>query len=185
VLHGITLVCYDNFLALHIRHLGHPDWVTGTSVAFSVAIEIAVMMSGRRLLDALGPERLLLAAVLVGIPHAWLTGAATDPLHLIAIQGLRGVAFGGFWIAGVSLLSERAPPALGSSAQALLPATSFGLGYLACSALAAVVLDLDTTATLFRAMALLDALAAIAVVGVLARSRAVEASTSSIRPRSR
>lgn len=177
VLHGVMLVSFDNFLALHVRALGLPSTVVGAAVALAVAVEVAVLWTGRWWLDRFGPDALLLAAALVGVPHWWLTAHVTDPVALVALQGLRGVEFGAYWIAGVAILSEQAPPALRNTAQALLPSSSFGVGFVVAMALGAAVLDDGGTRVLFRGLAGLEALCAVLFAGFLmhVRRRAVGA----------
>lgn len=171
VLHGVTLVCFDNFWSMHCQNLGLPSSYAGTGVALAVLVEIAVMIAGRRLLDELGPTRMIALAIAVGVPHWLLTGWVRDAELLVALQALRGVSFGAFWIAGVAWLSERAPTQLAASAQALLPSSSFGVGYLACMSLAAVVLDGGTTAQLFWWVAGIDVLAGVALLASQRRAR--------------
>jgi PPP family 3-phenylpropionic acid transporter len=170
VLHGVTLVCFDNFWSMHCQDLGLPSWYAGTGVALAVVVEMAVMIAGRRLLDELGPTRMIALAIAVGVPHWLLTGWVRDGELLVALQALRGVSFGAFWIAGVAWLSERAPAQLAASAQALLPSSSFGVGYLACMTLAAVVLEGGSTADLFWWVAAVDVLAGAALLAAIRRA---------------
>jgi PPP family 3-phenylpropionic acid transporter len=170
VLHGVGLVCFDNFWSLHAEHLGLPSWMIGTGVAFAVVVEVAIMGFGRRLLDAFGPLWMMLFAVGMGVPQWALTATLTAPIALVPVQGLRGAAFGAFWIASVALLSERSPRRLANSAQALLPASSYGVGYLGCVGLAALLIERGTP-VLFGAVAGVEAVAALVMLAVLATDR--------------
>ena len=169
-LHGITLTAYDSLFALHVERSGLGGWVTGLSIAVGVSAEVAVLAMGRHLLDRLGPERVLLAGLLSGVPRWLLTGLLPVAPVLIATQVLHGLGFGAFWIAGVALLAERAPPGLGNSAQALLPASAFGAGYLVSMGLGALVLRVGSSAALFTGLAGIS-LAAAAVGLVVLRRR--------------
>jgi PPP family 3-phenylpropionic acid transporter len=171
VLHGIALVGFDGYWSLHVARLGLPSWVAGTGVACAVAAEVVVLATGRTWLDRWGPTPVLFVSVVAGIPQWILASILTDPIPLIVVQSLRGLAFGAFWVAGVAWLSERTPPALASSAQALLPASSWGVGYLVCSAIAATQLRYGSTADLFRWFAVTEALAALLLVAAAARMR--------------
>jgi len=166
VLHGMTITAYDSLFSLHVETLGFEPWVTGTAISLGVGVEVVVLMSGRRLLDRFGPIPLLLFAVAVGIPRWLITGSTGDPYLLMATQALHGFHFGAFWIAGVALFSEQAPKNLAASAQALLPASTFGVGYFSSMALASVLLGPLTLQQFFGAMAGVSALATI-LTGIL------------------
>ena len=172
LLHGATQVAFDNFLSMRVRDLAFAPGVTGSAVAVAVAVEVAIMLGGRRLLELFGPERLAFAAVVDGTIYWVLASQVNSPGLFIALQALRGVAFGAFWIAGVSLLAERAPPSLANSAQALFPATGWGAGYLVAMALGTAVLARHGTSTLFEAVAAVDALAVVVCALLLLRRTA-------------
>jgi MFS family permease len=155
--HGTVFVCYDNFLAMHVeRALRLPSLWAGAAVGAGILCEMAVMFLGQRWLPVIGPIGGLLVSVVLGLPHWALTATVTAPWAFVAVQTLRGACFGTFWVSGVALLSEAAPPGLRGVAQTLLPATSYGLGYLACSAIAAGVLAVADTHALFWAMATIE-----------------------------
>ena len=161
VLHGMTLTTYDSLFSLHVERLGMAPWVTGAGMSLGVLVEVGVLFYGRYLLDRLGPLRLMLLAVGCGIPRWILTGTTTDPVILVAAQALHGIHFGAFWIAGVALFSENAPANLKASAQALLPASSFGAGYFLSMATAWFVLGPLTLQQLFGALAGVSTLATV------------------------
>jgi PPP family 3-phenylpropionic acid transporter len=163
VLHGVALVAFDNYWAFRVDKLHLGGWVAGSGVAVAVLVEVAVMGFGWRLLDRVGPQGLVAAAILCGIPEWALSSVCVAPAPLIALQALRGVAFGAFWIAGIAYLSEKAPARLATSATALLPASAYGIGFLVCSALAAAVLARGTVDDLYRAVAVVEVLALIAL----------------------
>ena len=160
-LHGMTLTTYDSLFSLHVERLGMAPWVTGVAMSLGVLVEVGILFSGRQLLDRLGPLRLMLLAVACGIPRWILTGTTTDPAILVAAQALHGLHFGAFWIAGVALFSENAPDNLKASAQALLPASSFGVGYFLSMATAWLVLGPLTLQQLFGALAGISTVATV------------------------
>jgi hypothetical protein len=160
--HGAVLVCFDNFLAVHVERTLHlqPVWA-GTGVGAAIAAEMSVMFLGRRWLSRLGPAGGLVLSVCLGLPHWILSAIVTDPWPFVFVQALRGACFGTFWVSGVALLSEESPEGLGGVAQALLPATSYGVGYLLCSLLGTILLAWSNTRVLFFSMAGVEAVALV------------------------
>lgn len=159
VLHGAALSAYDNLFALHVESLGLPATVTGAGLVVGVGVEVLVLGAGARLLGALGPNRLMLLALIATVPRYLVTAASTSAVALVAVQGLHGLQFGAFWLAGATLYAENAPAALRNSTQALLPATSFGAGPLLGLGAATFVLRAWDTSTLYLVMAAVGALA--------------------------
>lgn len=169
-LHGSVLVCFDNFLAVHVEKTLHlPSVWAGTGVGFAIAAEMSVMFLGRRWLPLIGPTGGLVASVCVGLPHWILSAIVTDPWAFVAVQALRGACFGAFWVGGVALLSEEAPEGLRGVAQALLPSTSYGVGYLLCSLLGTVILSRAGTNALFWTMAAVE-VASLGLVALVVRA---------------
>jgi MFS family permease len=151
-LQALTLSVYDTFLSTHVRALGLPAMVTAAAVATGVACEVLVMRFGRPLLARMGAPRALLLAAMAGVPRWALTAWVTDPVALVAIQVLHGLAFGVFWIAGVQLMSERAPAQVSASSQSLFNASSYGVGALFGAILAGELRAGWGTAAIFEGM---------------------------------
>jgi PPP family 3-phenylpropionic acid transporter len=98
----------------------------------------------------------------------------SDPVALVCIQSLHGIGFGAFWIAGVALFSELAPPNLSRSAQSLLPASTFGVGYLLAMAGASWVLARHPPPVLFQLLAIISLMATAGSIVVASRIKKTE-----------
>ncbi|MDP2313784.1 MAG: MFS transporter [Pseudomonadota bacterium] len=174
-LQALTLSVYDTFFSAHVHALGLSSTVTAVAIALGVACEVAVMRYGRPILARLGAPRALLLAALAGVPRWALTAWVADPAALVAVQLLHGVGFGVFWIAGVQLMAEKAPPQVSASAQSLFNASSYGVGALVGALLAGEVRAVWGTAAIFEAMTLVSCGAAGFAGWLVWRERAVEA----------
>lgn len=152
-IHGIALTSGDMMFSLHVSRLGLSPTLVGVGVATGVAAEILVMIFCRPLLARMRFTSVLALAVGAGVPRYWLMGSVSDPAAIIALQALHGLNFGAFWIAAVGLIGVQAPRGLAASAQALLPAFTFGAGHLASMSIAAYVLETQTTGELYQIMA--------------------------------
>ena len=171
-LHGITITTYDNFFSLHIEKLGLSPSVTGMAIATGVIAEVVVLALGKPLLQRFGAVWLILVGVASSCPRFLCTGYVTAPIALILWQSLHGLGFGAFWIGGVAFLNRVAPPAAPNAAQSLLPASTFGAGYLCSLALASVVFQWTDPATLFQALGLGSILTIGATVLFLKQAKA-------------
>jgi PPP family 3-phenylpropionic acid transporter len=164
-LHGVTLGVYNLLFSLHVIDVGFGGRVIGAALAAGVIVEIGVMAKAKWLMTRFGPGALLMVGVIAGIPRWWFTASATSAEALIALQGLHGLTFGAWWVASVAIFTEHAPPAIRNATQALLPATSHGVGTLIAAALGALLLDSMGTGGLMRGMAGLS-LVASALTGL-------------------
>ena len=164
-LHGTTLALYDRLFALHADRLGVPDAWTAVAIGAGVAVEVAVLWWGRAVLHRVGPGRALVLAAGLGVVRWAATALAPVPI-VLAAQLLHGATYGLFWVAGVALFSERAPPALASSAQTLLTMGMFGVGPLLAMGAAAALLPRVGTTGLFLGAAAVAAIATALAWGV-------------------
>ena len=120
------------------------------------------MFGAAWLLRHIGAPRLLLLACLAGLPRFAITVLVTDPYVVALCQGLHGIQFGAFWVAAVHHMSSLAPANLKRSAQALLPATGFGLATLCSLAVSATWLTFGSTRALFGLLLVPAVLASLA-----------------------
>ncbi len=166
VLHGATLSMYDHLFGLHLEAAGLDATLLATAVGVGVAAEVGVMAAGGPLLRRFGSLALIIVAVVSGLPRWWATAVATDPTTLVALQALHGLTFGAWWIGGVQLFAESAPKGLENTSQAILLASSFGVGSLLAMLATGFLLDSHGTATLFQLAAGFSALALLGVIRV-------------------
>ncbi|TNE87096.1 MAG: hypothetical protein EP330_19175 [Deltaproteobacteria bacterium] len=148
---GMTITAYDTLFSLHIERLELGAGVASVAIALGVAGEIAVMAASPALLARFGPRRVLIAATLSGLPRWAITAVAVSPAWLVPTQALHALGFGAFWVAATRLIADRAPEELASTAQSLLPASGWGVGYLASMAIAATLLPVGGTPAVFAA----------------------------------
>jgi PPP family 3-phenylpropionic acid transporter len=86
------------------------------------------MSMSERIFRRFEPRHVFLFAVMLALPRWLLTAWIREPWVLVGLQALHGVTFGAFWVAGVAVVSRRAPPQVANSAQALLGVAVGGLG---------------------------------------------------------
>ena len=127
-LHFAPHVGNTSFIAVHMDGLGHAALWTGLAIAGGVTLEIVLMGYSASLLKWLGVERLLVAAMALAIPRWALMIFLTSPVAIVAVNMVHGITFGMFWIAGVALMSDRAPERVATSAQGLLALAVGGIG---------------------------------------------------------
>lgn len=178
VLHGVTLSSYDAFFSLLMAERGLPAEVTGRAVAAGALTEVAVFAAGPFLLSRIGDRRLVLIGMLAGIPRWWGTAAVDEAWALIALQTLHGLSFGAYWLGGVSLVARHAPIALSASAQALLSASTFGVGTVLTMAVAGQILDVVGIDAWFTGLGFVSGLAAIGLASVRPPTHRREAADS-------
>ncbi len=160
-LQGMALSVYDAFFSVHVAALGLPVGVTAGAILLGVMAEILVMALAQRIFSRIAPADVLGLAVLVSVPRWLLTAWSADPWVLAGVQALHGLSFGGFWIAGVQLMSQRAPREVATAAQSLLVAAAYGIGALGGAMLAGALDEAAGTAAIFYGMAAVSCSAAL------------------------
>ncbi len=143
------------FLGIHLRELGGTADLVGLAYAISAASELPVVAFGGWFLRRLGARRLVAVAIVVyGLRFAAFS-VLSVPEWVLPIQALHGLSFGAFLLASVTLAHSLAGREQAATAQALLAATSFGLGTITGSLVGGALLDYVGTVGLFRGAAIL------------------------------
>ena len=127
-LHFAPHVGNTSFIAVHMNGMGMVALWTSAAIAGGIVLEVYLMGISGRVLARIRPEHVLLASVALAIPRWALMAILTEPLFIVLVNVLHGITFGMFWIAGVALMSERAPPEVATSAQGLLALAVGGIG---------------------------------------------------------
>jgi len=117
-----------SFIAVHIDGLGHGAMWTGWAIAGGLALEIFLMGLSARILSVMGAERLLLLSMVLAIPRWALMTVIVSPWLIVLVNTIHGITFGMFWIAGVTLMNQRAPAEVTTSAQGLFSLAVGGIG---------------------------------------------------------
>lgn len=170
--YGVALCVYDSLFPLLVESRGLPAWVTGGGLAVGVAAEVAVMAGARPLLARFPALPLIAGAMLVGAARWALTAVADGPIALVALQALHGLSFAVFWVAGVELLRQAAPPELRASAQAFFTTAPYGVGAVLMGVLSGATLDRIGVDGVFGLAAALSVGAAGLVAWAAQRERA-------------
>ena len=148
-LHFAAHVGSTSFLAVHLKALGYPEHWTGIILTMGVGVEIVFMSRSRVLLRRFAPTRVFLAAILVATPRWLLTAMVDSAWLLLLLQAGHGFTFGAFWLAGVALISSRAPEGVETSAQGLFAASVGGVGAMIGMVGASLIVDHFPTHHLF------------------------------------
>lgn len=160
-----TYAAYNTFFALYLKGLGAGTGVVGVAAGLASLSELPVMAVAGLVVARLGVKPLLLA----GLGAALLRWTAYGLLHdyhvVLLFQLLHGLAFAGFYVAGVTFIDLRVPPRLRATGQTLFNGATFGLGTMLGSNLFGVLFDRLHAGGMFLIAA---AICAASMVGLLA-----------------
>ena len=119
-LHFAAHVGSTSFLAVHLKELGYPEYWTGIILTMGVSVEIVLMSRSRSLLKRFSPSRIFLQPCWSPLPDGCSPQWSTVLGYSFSSKRSR-IHLGAFWLAGVALISSRAPVGVETSAQGLLP----------------------------------------------------------------
>lgn len=154
---------YSIFLVALSEERGFAAGLPGLAVFIGVAGELIAFASAPRLLKRWGPERLLIAVVLITGLRWILTGLTTSPFVFIALQVLHGLSFAVFFLTMLAILYREWGPQVGATNQALLHLVVFTGGGALGTFVSGILIDMSSAAALFQqagiaSLALLPAL---------------------------
>jgi len=87
-----------------------------------------VLLFSNRILQRLGPRRMLVLGMAATAVRLLLYAAISTPQAVIISQLMNGLTYAMVWVAGVSYANETAPPGLSATGQGLFSAMTFGVG---------------------------------------------------------
>jgi len=115
------------FGSLHWRAAGMPENVIGLLWGVGVVAEIGLFAFGQRLVEHLGPVRLLAVGAAGGVIRWALTALLIDPYALAALQLLHALTFGAAHLGAMHFMLRAAPENASASAQALYSSLATGM----------------------------------------------------------
>jgi len=157
---GISLGVLNNYLFPLMRDLNASETAMGFALTIGTLAEVPVMIFGDRLLKRFGSEGLLKTALLITVVRLLLCFFAGTPTAILLIQLTNGMTFPAFWIAGVSLADENAPPGLHTTAQGIFNVLVWGVGNAAGGFAGGPLLEMYGSKSLFL-------VSGIVVLGIL------------------
>jgi MFS transporter, PPP family, 3-phenylpropionic acid transporter len=145
----------NSFFSLYLNRIGATGGQIGFSWALAAVSELPVMLLSAVILRRIGAEGLLVMAFLVFIVR-WLLYSMIDvPVWALAVQLLHGLSFAAFLVGGVTFVSERTPPGLSATAQAIYSTVTFGLASITGSMIGGYLYDNVGMQNFFRIFSLL------------------------------
>jgi MFS transporter, PPP family, 3-phenylpropionic acid transporter len=177
ILHFAPHMACDVFLAVHIESLGLPPLWTGLSITCGIIVEVFALWRGRTLLSSLDPAMLFMISACIALIR-WLgMSVAETGTWVLILQASHGLSFGLFWLAAVSIVSERTPKDMPATGQALLSSAVGGIGAGGGIYIAAKLAETYGTASIFQ-IGMLAEVCAIACAWLLVRWRRAEGATA-------
>ena len=118
---------YYAFATLHWRSIGIPATAIGLLWATGVVAEIALFAVSRRVVDIVGPARLMIIAAVAAVVR-WSVMAIDPPLAILfSIQLLHGLTFGAAHLGAIHAISRIIPEDHAATAQGLYASVTAGL----------------------------------------------------------
>ncbi len=147
---GLVMSIEMSFLFLYMDRLGASKTLMGLSLAVSTVSELPVWFFANRLITRLGTRKVLVLSLLACAAQGFGYSLMTNPLVVLPIQLLHGLAFSASWAAGVAYSGEIAPEGMGATAQGVFSGVSFGLRSALGAFLGGMLFDTLGPAAAFR-----------------------------------
>src|SRR3546814_10848843 len=94
--------------------------------AEGVIAEVLLFACGAKVVQRLGPARMLLLGALAGVVRWTLLAASTDLAVLFAAQALHAFTFGAAHLGAIAFIARAAPAGLSATAQTLYTTLAMG-----------------------------------------------------------
>ncbi len=147
---GLVLSIEMSFLFLYMDRLGASKTLMGVSLTVSTVSELPVWFFANRLMERLGTRKVLVLSLLACAAQGFGYSLMVDPLVVLPIQLLHGLAFSASWAAGVAFSGEIAPKGMGGTAQGVFSAVSFGFRSALGAFIGGLLFDTAGPAAAFR-----------------------------------
>jgi PPP family 3-phenylpropionic acid transporter len=111
------------FLSVTLNAMGANQTLIGLSSTIPGIVEVPFMLFSGFFLRRFGPEKLLLAGMVLMVVRFFLLGIMPSPGWAIWINMLNGPAFVFYWNSAINYANQRAPHGLAATAQGLVSST--------------------------------------------------------------
>ena len=143
------------FFSLYLEGIGAGEATIGLAWTLAAVSEVPIMLWSGSLIRRIGATGLLAIAFGTYALRWLLYSFIATPWLALTVQLLHGLSFAAFLMGAVNYMGRRAPPGLGTSAQAMFNAVAFGIGPFAGGLLVGYLYDHAGMPALFRILCLL------------------------------
>lgn len=140
---------FNNFLGIHIEGLGGGTGILGVAFAVAAISELPVFALGTRIMERVGPRRMVTIALGFYVLRFSLLTLAPTAEWIVVAQLFHGVSFAVFLVASVNLAHRLVGAENAATAQAMLGSMSFGFGNITGSLVGGALLDVVGTRWLY------------------------------------
>jgi PPP family 3-phenylpropionic acid transporter len=152
---SITLGAANAFFSIYLDSIGAGEGGIGLGWAISSISEIPVMLYSGYLLRRIGSGGLLKISFITFAIRWLLYSFIRTPSLAILVQVLHGLSYATYLIGSVTLVNERAPAGMSTSALSMLNLVSFGAGAICGSLLGGYIYETAGIAMMFRTLSLI------------------------------
>lgn len=138
---GMALTSINTYFSAYMAQLGFGKSIMGVALTIPTVAEVPALFFGNRLLAKLKPHGMLILSMIATITRLFLLAIVTSEAGILVFQLINGITYSSLWVAGVSYVSEIAPPGLKATAQGIFGAIVFGFGAAAAGFLGAILLE--------------------------------------------
>ena len=165
---GMAFMSINAYLSAYMAEYGMGESVMGYALGIAAIAELPALFYAHRLLARLKPHGMLILSMIATMVRLFLYATLTTKTGILVFQVINGITFASMWVAGVSYVSEIAPPSLSATAQGIFGAAVFGFGSAAGGFLGAILLERVGGARMY---AIFGALVLVALVVYLLLER--------------
>jgi PPP family 3-phenylpropionic acid transporter len=138
---GMAFMSINAYLSAYMAEYGMGESVMGYALGIAAIAELPALFYAHRLLARLKPHGMLILSMIATMVRLFLYATLTTKTGILVFQVINGITFASMWVAGVSYVSEIAPPSLSATAQGIFGAAVFGFGSAAGGFLGAILLE--------------------------------------------
>ncbi len=143
----------DNFIGLHISHLGGDASLIGWAWFIAVITEAIVFALSSLWFRRFNELTFIIIAGFFYVLRFIVIAQATDPIHVLYIQPLHGICFGLFYTAAFQYITKIVPEELQGTGHLLFVSVSFGVSGIVGSSIGGMIMEATSGSALFAALA--------------------------------
>ncbi len=170
------------FLSLRIVDLGAGPEEVALLVSVAAFVEIPAMLLVGGLVARVGIRIVVAGCVLLYAVFLATLVVVTDPMVIIAVRAVTGIAFAGLWVSNVLTMAVLLPPRLQATGQGLYQVTGFGLAAVIANVGGGIIYERIGATAVFGVASVLAIVALVVTLFVYPRTGARVAREEDFEP---